>query len=248
VVVLHDITERRKLEQIRKEFVANVSHELRTPITAIQGFAETLLDEDLSPEQARQFMQILRDEADRLSHLTQDLLELSRLESGSVRFDKKEVEIGSLVAAVVEKMMNHVKQSGLSIEYEPDGEGHFAWVDAMRIQQVLINLIENAVKYTPPGGKIFVNVVEKDRYVVITVRDTGIGIPEQDCERIFERFYRVDKARSRKSGGTGLGLSISKHIVEAHGGYITVHSEVDKGSTFAVHLPKSAPEKSGQGG
>jgi two-component system phosphate regulon sensor histidine kinase PhoR len=238
VVLLHDVSEWRRLERMRSEFVANVSHELRTPITAVKGFAETLLDGAMNdPDTTRQFLRIIHDEAERLTHLVTDLLELSKIESGHAVFRMKETDLTQLVEGTVDRYKHQAKQSGLLLRAElPAGPVH-ATVDGDRIAQVLINLVGNAIAYTPQG-EVVVSLEESQDEVMLSVRDTGIGIPPSDIPRLFERFYRVDKARARRSGGTGLGLAIVKHIVEGHQGRVTVDSQVGEGSTFRVYLPK----------
>jgi two-component system phosphate regulon sensor histidine kinase PhoR len=239
VVLLHDVSEWRRLERMRSEFVANVSHELRTPITAVKGFSETLLDGALNdPEISRQFLQIIHDEAERLKRLVTDLLELSKIESGHTVFRFEPFDVALLVRQTVEKYRHQAESQGLTLENDtPEGPLTLE-ADSDRIAQVLINLLGNAIAYTPSGGQVQVAVEEMQDEVVLKVRDTGIGIPAEDIPRLFERFYRVDKARARRSGGTGLGLAIVKHIVEGHHGRVEVESQVGKGSEFAIYLPK----------
>ncbi|MGH9727446.1 MAG: ATP-binding protein [Candidatus Acidiferrales bacterium] len=239
VVALHEITDLRRLEQVRKDFVANVSHELRTPLTAIQGFAETLLTGALEDQQNnRHFVEIIRDHAARLSRLTDDLLKLSRIEAGKLDMDFQAVDIGLLIEAVVESARNAAarKQLTLAAANVPQNLPRILG-DASLLREVMRNLLDNAIQYTPAGGHIDVSAAGSKDFVVITVTDTGIGIPQADQLRIFERFYRVDAARSREVGGTGLGLAIAKHIVEAHGGQIWVESTVGEGSKFHFTLP-----------
>ncbi|HKV28614.1 MAG TPA: ATP-binding protein [Candidatus Acidoferrales bacterium] len=239
VVVLHEITDLRRLEQVRKDFVANVSHELRTPLTAIQGFAETLLTGALEDQQNnRHFVEIIRDHAARLSRLTDDLLKLSRIEAGKLDMDFQAVDMGVLIEASVESSRNAATQKKLSL-VPANVPANFPRVlgDANLLREVLRNLLDNAIQYTPAGGRIQIDVATKESYAIITVTDTGIGIPQADQSRIFERFYRVDAARSREVGGTGLGLAIAKHVVEAHGGEIWVESTVGEGSKFYFTVP-----------
>lgn len=242
VVLLHDVSEWRRLERMRSEFVANVSHELRTPITAVKGFSETLLDGALEDRQTtRQFLQIIHDESERLTHLVTDLLELSKIESGHTVFHHSFADLSKLVERTVSRYIHQAEQVGLSLRAElPPGPVR-ACIDSDRIAQVLVNLVGNAIAYTP-HGEVVVTLTETAEEAVLTVSDTGIGIPAEDLPRLFERFYRVDKARARRSGGTGLGLSIVKHIVEGHHGHVTVESQVGAGSTFRVYLPKQAAE------
>jgi two-component system phosphate regulon sensor histidine kinase PhoR len=242
VAVLHDVTQFRRLEKMRTEFVANVSHELKTPVTAVKGFAETLLDGALEdPELRHQFVQIIYNESDRLSRLVQDLLELSKLESGHSVFRFRPCDVNEIVEAAADSLRNQASQHGLELNVHLADEPAVAEVAPERIQQVLVNLIANALAYTPAPGRVDVCVVNREDGVEVSVADTGIGIPEQDLPRIFERFYRVDKDRSRNTGGTGLGLAIVKHILEGHHTRIQVQSELGKGSTFSFVLPKTRP-------
>ena len=244
VVVLHDITELRRLERVRRDFVANVSHELRTPLTSIQGFAETLLGGALEDrENARRFLAIIRDHAARMGRLTEDLLKLSLIEAGQLEMNFTAVNLADLVESCVETMRPKAERKRLTIETDCPAGIPPAWGDAGRLREVLQNLLDNAVQYTGEGGRITVSLGHtaepngRAEAVVVTVTDTGIGIPEADQARIFERFYRVDAARSREEGGTGLGLSIARHIVEAHRGRIWVESEVGRGSRFYFSIP-----------
>jgi two-component system phosphate regulon sensor histidine kinase PhoR len=238
VVVLHDITELRRLERIRRDFVANVSHEFKTPLTAIQGFAETLLGGALEDEvNNRRFVTIIRDHSQRLARLTDDLLTLSRIEAGKMEFEFQPIPIADLVAPCVETSRLQADAKQLSVEMDNPLDLPPIRADLSRLRQVLQNLLDNAVQYTPPGGHIRVTAEVKDQRAIVTVADTGIGIPQSDQERIFERFYRVDAARSREAGGTGLGLAIAKHIVEAHGGRLWVESTIGQGSLFHFSVP-----------
>jgi len=240
VLVLHDISELRRLERVRRDFVANVSHEFKTPLTAIQGFAETLLAGALDDRQNRQrFLEIIRDHARRLARLTDDLLKLALIEAGKLDLELRPVAVAELIDSCIEttRLKAEEKQHALLVECPaglPPARGDFR-----RLQEVLQNLLDNAVQYTPAGGRIAVRAQAVNGTVVITVSDTGIGIPLADQARIFERFYRVDAARSRAVGGTGLGLAISRHIVEAHSGRIWVESAVGQGSDFHFALPIS---------
>lgn len=242
VVVLHDITEIRRIEQVRRDFVANVSHELRTPLTAIQGFAETLLNGGLEDQQNnRRFIEIIRNHASRLARLTEDLLELSKIEAGKLPMNLQSVDVTELIAPVVELAQDIAAKKGVSVNFISPSAG-FATVrgDAVLLREVLRNLLDNAVQYTPSRGSIEVSAERNGSSVIFTVADTGIGIPQSEHKRIFERFYRVDAARSRDMGGTGLGLAIAKHIVEAHGGQIWVDSEIGSGSKFHFSIPLAA--------
>ncbi len=241
VVVLHEITGLRRLEQVRKDFVANVSHELKTPLTSIQGFAETLLAGALDdPANSRRFVEIIRNHALRLSRLTDDLLKLSRIEAGKLDLDFQPVSLAGLIEATVEATRPRAEAGRLSLAVDCPADLPRVRADANLLREVLQNLLDNAVQYTPAGGRIEVGVALDADKAVVTVADTGIGIPEAEQERIFERFYRIDPARSRQLGSTGLGLSIVRHIVEAHGGHIGVESAVGQGSRFRFSIPLSA--------
>ena len=237
VLVLHDITELRRLERVRRDFVANVSHEFKTPLTAIQGFAETLLGGALDDKANRKrFVEIIREHARRLARLTDDLLKLSRIEAGRLDLESRPLSVAGLVNGCVETARLNAESRGLRIAVElPEGLPPVRG-DAVQLDEVLQNLIDNALQYTPSGGRIDVTAYSNGHEVIFTVADTGIGIPESDLERIFERFYRVDAARSREAGGTGLGLSIARHIVDAHGGRIWVESAVGQGSRFRFSI------------
>jgi two-component system phosphate regulon sensor histidine kinase PhoR len=237
VLVLHDITELRRLERVRRDFVANVSHEFKTPLTAIQGFAETLLGGALDDQANRKrFVEIIREQSQRLTRLTDDLLKLSRIEAGRLELESHPVSVPALVKACVESARLKAESKGLQIRVELTEDIPAIRGDAVQLSEVLQNLVDNAMQYTPPGGNIDVTAYCNGHEVIFTVADTGIGIPESDLERIFERFYRVDAARSREAGGTGLGLSIARHIVDAHGGRIWVESAVGQGSRFRFSI------------
>jgi len=246
VLVFHDITELRRLENIRKDFVANVSHELRTPLTSIKGYVEALLDGGKdNPETSVRFLEIILKQSDRLNLILEDLLQLSKIESGQLQFKKEPLHIGSVIERTIAmiKPLAEKKQHRLCSQVAADLP--LISGDEERLVQVLANLLDNAIKYTPQGGQITVAArrispsrAEAPRTSIeLTVTDTGIGIPEQDRPRVFERFYRVDKARSRELGGTGLGLAIVRHIVEGHGGQVWVEGNMPTGSRFVVRLP-----------
>jgi two-component system phosphate regulon sensor histidine kinase PhoR len=238
VLVLHDISEIRRLERVRAEFVANVSHELKTPVTAVKGFAETLLEGALYNSKAcEEFVGIIGEEAERLNRLINDLLSLSRIESREMKLQLELLELGPEIRQIADKIKPRFQKKELALSVAASGHPVVALADRDRLEQVLLNLLENSLMYTPSGGRVEVGVKESEGLVVVSVSDTGIGIPPDDIPRIFERFYRVDRARSRKLGGTGLGLAIVKHIVETHGGRVWVESEVGKGSTFYFTLP-----------
>ncbi len=238
VLVLHDISELRRLERARRDFVANISHEIKTPLTAIQGFSETLLNGALEDKEvSRRFLNIIQEHSVRLKQLTDDLLKLAQIEAGKLQLQYQPVAISDIIGPCIElaQMDSHQKKLNLKADYSHDLPPVYG--DVICLQQALQNLLNNAVFYTPPGGNITVKAYVQDSDIVISVTDTGAGIPKAEQERIFERFYRTDAARSREEGGTGLGLSIANHLVEAHGGRIRVHSEVGVGSIFSIHLP-----------
>ena len=238
VMVLHDITDLRRLERARRDFAANVSHEFKTPLTAIQGFAETLLSGALEDqENNRRFLHVIRENAMRLARLTDDLLILAQIEAGKLELQLQPVAIREVIGPCLETARPAADQKKLILETDYGLDLPAVKGDAASLQQALQNLIDNAVRYSPPGERILVRAYVEGSNLVISVVDHGPGIPKTEQERIFERFYRADAARSRESGGTGLGLSIAKHLVEAHGGRIQVRSEVGAGSTFSMLLP-----------
>lgn len=238
VVVFHDITELKKLEQMRKDFVANVSHELKTPITSIKGFSETLLDGAMNdPDTLKSFLDIILMESDRLQSLIQDLLELSKIEKHGFELFLNEEEVAGLIEDVMPILQEKAKSKDISLRMSFHSRG-LAVVDSYRLKQVFINLVSNAIVYTPKGGDVQITIQEDPDKVYVSVKDNGMGISQEEMPRIFERFYRVDKARSRNSGGTGLGLAIVKHIIEAHEGNVEVESELNEGTTFTVTLDK----------
>lgn len=246
IVVLHEITDIRRLERIRSEFVANVSHELKTPVTSLKGFAETLLDGAAEDKAVRDsFLKIIYDESDRLYRLIQDILHLSKIEQHLLPLKIEEVDIAGLVYDSVEMLQEEITEKAIKLSL-PGQTNVIIEGEKDRIQQIILNLVSNAITYTPKHGKISIKVLEHDDTIDLIVSDTGIGIPKKDLPRIFERFYRVDKARSRNSGGTGLGLAIVKHLVESHHGQIKVDSIEGVGSTFIVTLPKKQPNKDKQ--
>jgi two-component system phosphate regulon sensor histidine kinase PhoR len=239
VLVLHDTTELRRLERLRRDFVANVSHELKTPLSVIKACVETLMDGAVEDAGARGlFLQRIAEQGDRLNLLILDLLSLARIESGVELFDFQAVPVAEVVYACLERHQTRAeaRKQTLTAGSNTD-EGVAAWADEEALDQILDNLVDNALKYTPEGGQVHVNWGVVDGEVCIEVADTGIGIPGSDLARIFERFYRVDKARSRELGGTGLGLSIVKHLAQAMRGSVRATSTPGEGSTFYVSLP-----------
>jgi two-component system phosphate regulon sensor histidine kinase PhoR len=238
IAILHDVTDLERLERVRRDFVANVSHELRTPLAAIQGYAETLLDGALEDrENNRRFLEVIKSHAVRLNQIASDLLSLSELESEEGTPPRETVSVRQVIDAALRSVEPEAAMRKVTIHRREDGEVHVA-AHRIRLEQVVVNLLDNAVKFNRPGGEVRVETGQtEDGTLRISVADDGIGIPSEDLPRIFERFYRVDKARSREVGGTGLGLSIVKHAVERMGGKITVESQLGKGSRFTVLLP-----------
>ncbi|PYT82100.1 MAG: hypothetical protein DMG40_07280 [Acidobacteria bacterium] len=244
VVVLHDISDLRKLERVRRDFVANVSHEFKTPLTAIQGFAETLLAGAMDDPQNRiRFLQIILEHSRRLARLTDDLLELSKMDADRLDLEVDRLSVRQFVQSCLETTQGSAADKHLQVSANLQESLPDIAADRRRLAEVLQNLLDNAIQYTPSGGKIAVSASSDGNEVTFTVSDTGIGIPQVDQPRIFERFYRVDVARSREVGGTGLGLSIAKHLVEAHGGRIWVESEVGQGSQFHFTVPVFPPQQ-----
>jgi len=240
VLVLHDVSELRRLETVRRDFVANVSHEIRTPLTAIKGYAETLLgpagDER---ETAIRFLQVIDRHSERLGRLIDDLLTLSDLEFGRTPPRRRPLAVEPVIDDVVQILGDRAAQRGIALTTDVDGATPTVDADGDQLRQVLINLVDNAIKYTPDGGTVHLGARGSDdgADVEFAVVDTGPGIPSQDLPRLTERFFRVDKARSRELGGTGLGLAIVKHIVQAHGGRLVIDSALGHGTTVRVSMP-----------
>jgi two-component system phosphate regulon sensor histidine kinase PhoR len=237
VAVLRDLTETERMEKTRRDFIANVSHELRTPLTSIQGYAETLLDTSSESNHVREFLEIIRKNAARMSRLTEDLLTLARVESGEQRFDIQEASAGEILQDALESFREVARSNGIELSDENETPSRTVLADREAIHQVFSNLIENAFKYAAAGKKVVLGARDAGVATEFYVSDFGPGISSEHLPRLFERFYRVDKARSRESGGTGLGLAIAKHIVLAHGGTIRAESELNHGSTFVFTLP-----------
>ncbi len=248
LLLVHDLTQIRRLEMVRRDFVSNISHEIRTPLASLKALTETLQDGAISdPQAADRFLSRISTEVDALTQMAQELLDLSRIESGQVDLDRKTITPKKLLASAAERMRLQAERAGLSLEVECAPDLPAVYADGPRIEQVLVNLIHNAVKFTPPGGAVVLSAEvvssvaapgkppDGEDVVRFAVRDSGVGIPVDDVPRIFERFYRVDK--SRAGGGTGLGLSISRHLVESHGGRIWAESREGQGSTFYFTLP-----------
>ncbi|EBF5848694.1 cell wall metabolism sensor histidine kinase WalK [Listeria monocytogenes] len=242
ILLLHDITQIRHLENVRSEFVTNVSHELKTPVTALKGFAETLLDGAMYDEVLlKKFLTIIKEESDRLHRLIMDILALSRIEQNPVAENVELVDVDEVIEQSARTIFEMATEKNIRVTIpEKTSASVMIETDRDKLQQIIINLLSNAINYTPVDGKVEVKLIEQQAEVIIEVTDNGIGIPAKDIDRVFERFYRVDKARSRHSGGTGLGLSIVKHLVENCGGRIEVESQEEVGSTFRVTLPKKA--------
>jgi two-component system phosphate regulon sensor histidine kinase PhoR len=244
VVVLHDITELRKLERVRRDFVANVSHEFKTPLTAIQGFSETLLAGAIDdPQNRERFLGIILEHSRRLARLTDDLLKLSQMDADRLELEIRRLSVAELIESCLETAQHRAAEKDIQVYASHSADLPDIMGDRRRLAEILQNLLDNATQYTLAGGRITLTAESRDADVVFTVSDTGIGIPKADQSRIFERFYRVDAARSREAGGTGLGLAIAKHLVEVHGGRIWVESEIGQGSQFNFSVPVFDPER-----
>ncbi|HLO02781.1 MAG TPA: ATP-binding protein [Symbiobacteriaceae bacterium] len=238
VIVLQDVTEMQRLAQIRREFVANVSHELKTPLTSVKSYVETLLDGAAEDPQLRtQFLQVVESETDRMTRLVRDLLNLSQFDQGAAQWEVASHTVGPFLADMVRRLEPQIAQKGLSVHVTVAPQTPPARFDRDKISQVMINLLANAIEFTPAGGQIWVEARGEGGTVRFAVRDSGVGIPEADLPRIFERFYRVDKARTRTLGGTGLGLAIAKQIVELSGGTIRINSVLGEGTEVLFTLP-----------
>ena len=237
IVVIQDITEHEKLNSMRKQFVADVSHELKTPITSILGYAETITENELDEETNKKFLSRISKEAERMANLVSDLLTLSRYDTAKIKADKTEFDLGELVKDTFEGLVFELEKKSQEGECFVTANVPYVYADRSGIQRVVLNILTNAIKYTPEGGsiKVYVGFVYNDAYIKII--DTGIGIPESDLARIFERFYRVDKARTREMGGTGLGLSIAKEILDQNNSRIDIKSEVGKGTEVVIRIP-----------
>ena len=244
VALVEDITELRRLEQVRTDFAANVSHELKTPLTSIKGFVETLQNGAIAnPETSQKFLKIIMLEADRLTRLINDILSISKLESGSDSPPKEYVRLDKMAHEISEMLSILASEKDVTITSRENTEPSFVYGNADQMEQMLINLIENAIKYNKRGGDVNVSVFNSEKTVNLLISDTGIGIPEEYLPRLFERFYRVDKGRSRSMGGTGLGLAIVKHIASNMGAMIEVHSKFGEGTEFLITFPSAHPPK-----
>ncbi|MCR4426078.1 MAG: ATP-binding protein [Firmicutes bacterium] len=243
IIILRDVTEVKHLEQVRADFVANVSHELRTPLTSIRGFVETLLDGAMNdPDTCRRFLTILDRDTERLARLINDLMDLSKLEASGSLPPFERVDLFEVAAETVALLGVRAAEKSIRVENAIEPDLPAVWGNPDMLQQVLYNLIENGIKYTPEGGEIKLTAIAKDGFVTVSCSDTGIGIPAHALPRIFERFYRVDRTRSRDLGGTGLGLALVKHAVERQGGTVTVESTVGQGSVFRFTVPLARSE------
>ena len=240
VVALFDLTPIRKLEAVRRDFVANVSHELRTPLTIVGGFAETLQDPDISPEKRAEFAQTIYSNTQRMQRIVDELLDLSRIESGHWKPRPQPLTVADAAAEVFARVSAVATKKGVSLETRIAPEASVIHADRTALEQILLNLVENAVRHTPEGGNVTIETSHARNGVVLSVRDTGTGIAPEHLPRIFERFYRADSGRSREAGGTGLGLAIVKHLVEAHGGSVSADSVVGSGATIRVFFPEVA--------
>ena len=236
LLLVQDLTRVRRLETVRRDFISNLSHELRTPLASLKALTETLQEGALEdPPAARRFLKRIETEVDALTQMATELLELSRIESGQVPLEFRPVPASSLLLSATDRMRAQAERAGLVLRLAAPLDMTEVMVDPPRLEQVLVNLIHNAVKFTPPGGEVVLSAQIEGNFVRFSARDSGVGIPADDLERIFERFYKADRARS--GGGTGLGLSISRHLVEAHGGKIWAESEEGQGSTFYFTIP-----------
>lgn len=237
LAILHDVTQLERLERVRKDFVANVSHELRTPLAAIQGYAETLLDGAIDDrENNRKFLEIIMRQATRLTNIAADLLTLSELESNAEIAQPHPISVGAVLESVLRTVEPAAQARGITLKRDKIDDLHVNGRE-LRLEQVFVNLLDNAIKFSRPNGEVLIDVQSFDGTARITIADSGIGIPSEDLPRIFERFYRVDKARSRDVGGTGLGLSIVKHVIEQMGGTVAVDSRLGEGSRFIIVVP-----------
>ncbi|MDF2606343.1 MAG: histidine kinase [Bacillales bacterium] len=240
VALIRDMTEERKLEKLRKDFIANVSHELRTPIAMLQGYSEAIIDDIAgSEEEKKELAQIIYDETLRMGRLVSELLDLARMESGNIELEKIEVNLKSFFEKVIRKFQGLASDKKINLNLEFSNSLNNFVFDPDRIEQVLTNLIDNAIRHTPESGEVIVSVIDNETGIIFEIKDTGSGIPQEDLPFVFERFYKADKARTRGRSGTGLGLSIVKNIIIAHKGRITVDSVLNKGTTFTVYLPVS---------
>ncbi|SDH09495.1 two-component system, OmpR family, sensor histidine kinase ResE [Alteribacillus persepolensis] len=238
VAVIRDMTEERQHDKLRKDFIANVSHELRTPISMLQGYSEAIIDDIAqSKEETQEIGRIIYDESRRMGRLVNELLDLARMEAGHIQLEKQWVDVSSFLEKVYKKFQGLANDAAVDLELEQKHQYSQAYFDPDRIEQVLTNLIHNAIRHTSVDGHVKIIVSNTEKQLTIEVEDSGSGIPEEDLPYVFERFYKADKARTREKGGTGLGLAIAKNIVDSHNGDITVHSKQNEGTTFRFYLP-----------
>ncbi|WP_306461605.1 ATP-binding protein [Alkalicoccobacillus porphyridii] len=243
VAVIRDMTEERLHDKLRKDFIANVSHELRTPISLLQGYSEAIVDDVAGTEEdQKEIARIIYDESLRMGRLVNELLDLARMEAGHTELNKAEVNIQEFSERMIRKFYGYAAEDGLHLTTHLTGENPIVWIDPDRMEQVLTNLLHNAIRHTEQGGDVALNIRLKTDIIEIDVADTGSGIKEEDLPFVFERFYKGDKSRTRGRSGTGLGLAIAKNIVEAHQGELSVHSRMNKGTTFSIHLPRITVE------
>lgn len=239
IVVFKNITEQYKIDKLQKEFVANVSHELKTPITTIKSYTETLLDGALEEKQlAEDFLKTINSESDRMSRLVSDLLKLSRMDYEQTKWNKEDINISEMLNLTAKKLSIQAKNKNIIIHVEQTPDNMTVLFDRDGLDQILLNIAGNAVKYTPENGNVWFKAYREDKNICISIKDDGVGIPKEDQSRVFERFYRVDKARSRELGGTGLGLSIAKQIAEAHNSTLSINSELDNGTEIIITIPE----------
>jgi two-component system, OmpR family, sensor histidine kinase ResE len=239
VAVLRDMTEERQLDKMRKDFIANVSHELRTPISMLQGYSEAIVDDIAeSQEEKKEMAKVIYDESLRMGRLVNELLDLARMEAGHLQLTMEEINISSFINRIIHKFQGLAKDNEIQLFAEIENEITSISFDPDRIEQVLTNLIDNAIRHTPKGGSVKLSVTSEDKGIMIRVKDSGSGIPEDDLPFVFERFYKADKARTRGRAGTGLGLAIAKNIIDAHRGHISVQSKLGQGTTFSFLLPR----------
>lgn len=239
IIVFKNITEQHKIDNLQKEFVANVSHELKTPITTIKSYTETLLEGALDEKEiAVDFLTTINQESDRMARLVSDLLRLSRMDYDKTKWKKEKISVEEIVKDTIKKLQISAKNKNIDLHVDEIKDEYFVLFDKDGLEQILLNIAGNAVKYTPESGNVWLNAYKKNKDIVISIKDDGIGIPKEDQERVFERFYRVDKARTRELGGTGLGLSIAKQIAEAHNSTIEIESELNKGTEIKITIPE----------
>jgi two-component system phosphate regulon sensor histidine kinase PhoR len=244
VLVLHDISDLRRVDRVRRDFVANVSHELRTPLTAVRGYVEALMDEPVAPEQRRQFLEVIDRHTGRMERLVRDLLRLARLDAQQETADVHPIDVATLFRTVTTDLSERIERQKLDVAITVDDAAAVIVADPTKMHDALRNLIENAVNYSAEGGRIELHAhIEEDR-ALLSVGDYGPGVPEADLGRVFERFYRVDKSRTRDPGGTGLGLSIVRHLVELHGGRVSARNRDEGGAVFTISLPDQRSRQS----